>query len=91
VTTSNGSNASSPVLDTMGDGSFRYISLGALVHDPAARSYILPGSGGANAATFGFRTFTANAAASPGDNGLMLLLNENPLASGMAIVRPGGR
>ena len=67
---------------------FQYIKLNELVNVPDARSYTLPGNG---SRTFGTRVLPGNAAVSPGDKGLMLVLAENPTASDVAIVNLIGR
>ncbi len=67
---------------------FQYIKLNELVNVPDARSYALPSNG---SRTFGTRVLPGNAAASPGDKGLMLVLGENPTASDVAFVNLIGR
>lgn len=69
-------------------GAFQYIKLDQLVNVPDARSYALPGNG---SRTFGTRVLPGNAAVSPGDKGLMLVLGENPTASDVAFVNLIGR
>lgn len=67
---------------------FQYIKLNELVNVPDARSYALPSNG---SRTFGTRVLPGNAAVSPGDKGLMLVLAENPTASDVAFVNLIGR
>jgi len=89
ATSSNGSSAANPVLDTLpNNGAFQYITLNQLVNVPDVRSYNLPSNG---VRTFGTRVLTGNTTASPGDKGLMVVLGENPIETDVAIVNLLGR
>ena len=85
VTTSNGSNATSPVLDTLGGAGFQYVKLDQLVNAPASISYQV--NGGANG-SFTFTSTPANAdpAVSPGDRGFLVVSTENGNADRPAVI-----
>lgn len=85
VTSSNGSNATSTVLDTLGGAGFQYIKLDQLVNVPSAISYLV--NGGA-VSSFSFVSNPANAAAgvSPGDKGLLVISTENANANSAAVI-----
>jgi hypothetical protein len=74
VTSSNGSNATSPVLDTLGAAGFRYIKLDQLVNNPSGISFLV--GSGANA-NFSLTSTPGNAAVSGGDAGLLVIATEN--------------
>jgi subtilisin family serine protease len=74
VTSSNGSNATSPVLDTLGAAGFRYVKLDQLVNVPSSISFLV--NAGA-AGGFTVATNPANAAVSGGDAGLLVISTEN--------------
>jgi len=84
VTSSNGSNATAAVLDTLGTGLFQYVKLDQLVNVPSAISYVV---NGAAAGSFSVTSNPANAAvASPGDKGLLVISTENANAISAAVI-----
>jgi hypothetical protein len=85
VTTSNGSNATSPVLDTLGGAGYQYVKLDQLVNLPSAISYTV--NAGANG-SFTFASTPANAdpAISAGDRGLLVIATENGNADRPAVI-----
>ena len=84
VTTSNGSNATAAILDTLGTGGLQYVTLDQLVSVPSAISYLVnPGASG----SFSVTSNPANAAtASPGDKGLLVISTENANANSAALI-----
>jgi subtilisin family serine protease len=86
VTTSNGSNATNAILDTLGTGAFQYIKLDQLKNVPSAISYVV--NAGA-AGSFTVASTPANAGVSPGDGGVLVIGTENANAnSAVAIPLP---
>jgi hypothetical protein len=83
VTSSNGSNATSPVLDTLGSGAFQYVKLDQLVNVPSAISYTVNGGG---AGSFTVASNPANAAVSGGDAGLLVIATENANGNSATVI-----
>jgi hypothetical protein len=83
VTSSNGSSATNPVLDTLGAGGFQYVTLNQLVNTPSSVSGTVNASG-----SFGFDVTrnNANAAVSGGDAGLLVIATENPNATSATVI-----
>ena len=83
------SNGTGPALDLLpNNGAFQYITLNKLVNVHDVRSYALLQNG---TRAFGTLVLPGNAAASPGDKGLMVVMAENPTDSDVAIVNLVGR
>jgi subtilisin family serine protease len=85
VTTSNGSSATNPVLDTLGGGGFQYVKLDQLVNAPSSSSYIVNG-GAAGSFTVASTAANGDAAISPGDKGLLVIATENGNADRPAVI-----
>jgi len=84
VTSSNGSNATNPVLDTLGGAGYQYVKLDQLVNVPSAISYLV--NSGATASFNVVRTPANAATASPGDRGLLVISTENANANSAAVI-----
>jgi subtilisin family serine protease len=85
VTSSNGSNATAPLLDTLGTGAFQYVKLDQLVNVPSTISYVV--NGAETGSFFSVTSNPANAAtASPGDKGLLVISTENANAISAAVI-----
>jgi len=82
VSSSNFNNG--PVLDTMGNGQFQYVSLNQLAVAPAVRSTVVAAG---TRGRVGFTTNAANIAASPGDKGLLVIAAENPNETDAQVVQ----
>jgi hypothetical protein len=72
------------VLDTLGDGTFQYITLDQPVATPSQTSIAMP-SGSAAQVPYGINS--ANTAASPGNKGLLVLVGDNPVQSESAVLQ----
>ena len=83
VTSSNGSNATNPILDTLGTGAFQYIKLDQLKNVPSTASFLLNAG---TAGSFTVASTPANAAVSPGDAGLLVISTENANANAAAVI-----
>ncbi len=80
-----GSLATAPVFDRLPDsGGFNYVKLNQLAATPSVRSFSLAAGATVN---FAVTANAANARASQGDKGLMLLLNENPTNTDAAVLQ----